>query len=43
MGEGPTYGIATGNRFAMVELSDDELEDPSDFINLIEQVSLNRI
>ena len=36
MGEAPSYGIATGNRFAMVDIGDD-IEDPAEFYNLIEQ------
>ena len=36
MGEEPVYGIATGNRFAMVEIGDD-IDDPSEFYNLIEK------
>jgi len=37
MGEEPvSYGIATGNRFAMVDIGDD-IEDPAEFYNLIEK------
>lgn len=36
MGEVPTYGIATGNRFIMADI-DDDIEDPAQFYDIIEQ------
>lgn len=41
MGEAPSYGITTGNRFAMVDIGDD-IEDPAEFYNLIEQSKVQK-